>query len=141
VSDYPDYSYPTVFRAQDVGVWTSRDWAEKTGEGINQFGMGTDPGDGTGITLVDYTVPTGKTLYIDEVWGGIGYLGVPTYVYMTIYNFTTGLVEWLMGGVGGVGMAFTKPRRYTAGTRIKINFYQHSGRSFTVGGGFHGRLL
>lgn len=115
--------------AQSIGLYLKADWEVIQGTDKNLYAYATC-NDATVTTVLDYTVPAGKTFYICQ-WG---------------FNMAlvTGMIGWLdylhdatpsplavNGGYCGAAQSFTKPIAVVAGDHVRVVLYQASGSGGT----------
>jgi len=101
--------------AQSVGVYVERDWA--TTQDNDKTLVASSIGQGAGINqrLINYTVPTGKTLYIDDmdISGTQTWLGRLDIGGSTVYE---------INGPANTPnpLTFTTPKKATAGQAVEL---------------------
>lgn len=121
--------------AQTVGVYLQPEWTALQGTDKNM--AATAAGASGALTLVlTYTVPTGKTLYINQ-WGfnvqaAAGVIGL-------LYSTATPLVY--SGGYSGNAHSLPKPVAVAAGGIARIYCIQYSSGAATMGASLGGYEL
>lgn len=103
---------------QSVGVYQQPEWACLQGLDKNIYGYYTDKAAAGDWTCIDYTVTTGKTLYICAF--GFACLSQVANVYGYIYNVTTSTALAITGGAQGSGQVFNKVIKVTSGQNIVV---------------------
>jgi len=103
----------TDFKAQSVGVYAQPEWAAKEKVDKNFSAIAYNQARAAG-SVIKYTVPEGKTLYITELSFSsyatdAGDSDLNQFSNASIYNVTDDTTPWYQGGNGGGGMSFTKP--------------------------------
>lgn len=111
-SGYPD------FEGDKSAVFSKADWAALMGIDKDFSGIGTDKAFNAS-TLVTYTVPAGKKLYIVQASIGIFASAVANadnnqFGYLYLYNATTAANLAFVGVNGGGSLMFPKPIALTA---------------------------
>jgi len=125
------------FVGQTTGVNPITIYSSETGNDIDLLGSQDNPANGTTYTLIDYTVPTGKTLYVTDI--AVTMCPVTSqaelggYVYGSLYSTAKGNV-FFMRQLGGFFVTFTKPKRFEAGDTVRIYAQQDSGVDMSGGG-------
>ncbi|GAG94518.1 unnamed protein product, partial [marine sediment metagenome] len=127
--------------AQSVAIYNKPDWEVKEGNQKYLYGSATLASWATVSTLVNYTVPEGKTLYI---YGISGYAiasaaangDLPQHVgfYMVIVATTTVPV----GGDGGGSFTYGAPIKVVGDDNVILNAYSGSNHSISAAGALLG---
>lgn len=106
--------------AQTVGIYLIPDWATKEGNSKVLHGGNIDVVRGSGAT-VNYTVPAGKTLYVNYLvaanWAYHSADGDSNQMCIALLAID-GAVKVYIGGNGGVGVPLTTPFRVDAGEEL-----------------------
>jgi len=113
-------------------------WAAKTGYDTVQGGCAVFASSGSLETVVEYVVPTGKTLMIYD-WSGVIYTG-DGQIYGDLYNWTDEVTMARSGGARGFSQSFFKPLLVTEGKTIRLRLRQDTGAAQTICGHFGGSL-
>jgi len=124
--------------AQSVAIKGLTDWAAENATDVDVCGSAlVDSGMLTRV--VEYTVPSGKTLLIYDWAAGNMWSENPIWAKLTN---DTDAVDLAFGGGGrGFETPFSKPKRVAAGKRVSIYVRQDSGSSQECFGHFGGVLL
>jgi len=118
VRGLPDFS-----RAE----WPRRDQSALQAVDKDIFAVQTDPADYTDYKLIDYTVPSGKTLYVAEVSVGAQPTDLQNnlqpWVMLGLLRRTNALIATVISafGVCGVTITFTKPKRFGSGDHVILS--------------------
>jgi len=118
-TDHPDGTLPIVisradiktpidFQLQRVGVYLKPDWEAKEGNDKNfcaVLALAQDVWD----DATEYTVPTGKTLYITDLAAAME--STQDNILTTLYDETSDVTLGAISGKGGCSIVFSKPRR------------------------------
>jgi len=117
--------------AQSVGVYLQPEWAAKQGQDKNFAGY-TENTVRFGTASVEYTVPSGKTLYMYAITGASNaYVDSNSELnQMCMVQIQVNATPMAsIGGNGGAGMNFSKPYKLAAGqvlTLICENMSNHT---------------
>ena len=116
------------FNAQSIGMYVIRDWEAKVDNDKSVTGYLLIEGYQDG-TLVDYTVPTGKAFYVDDLSVSGALKG---HAWLTIGG--TELFHMTFLAYGPIIIIYTTPKKATAGEHIKIEAHNsESGDSYFYG--------
>ena len=116
------------FNAQSIGMYVIRDWEAKVDNDKSVTGYTLIEGYQDG-TLVDYTVPTGKAFYVDDLSVSGALKG---HAWLTIGG--TELFHMTFLAYGPIIIIYTTPKKATAGEHIKIEAHNsESGDSYFYG--------
>jgi hypothetical protein len=129
--------------AQAIGIHLTADWAAQQGTDVNLIGYDNTNPLVTGAYVIDYTVPSGKILTINQI-SAIWYKGTPTdndniggYV---VLEAPGGATICVLGGASGCAYALPKPIKATAGAHaVKLYvraFHSATGVKYGVIGGY-----
>lgn len=121
MSDLPD-GYESFGASYLQPEWAAREGDEKL---FSTTKANQSPGNSA---YVEYTVPSGKVLYINYLSGDIqGYTAGDRdknqMGYVLVYNWATGKYPFHLGGNGGCGLALPVPLVFTAGVKITFSLY------------------
>jgi len=117
----------TDFKAQSVGVYAQPEWATKEGIQKSDSIFGDEIAE-EGSPYSDYTVTTGKTLYITQLSGMLvpsPPVDVPDIDPMAvgITDITASIEYFRVGGDGGCGMALPSPIKIPGGHTVRLYAY------------------
>ena len=113
--------------AQGVGIYYGGEWEVKAGNGVR-----IDAGGALAAffdnTSDDYTVPTGKTLFINSlgfaIWASAaGSADLAQHGVVQILNNTDTAILYQLGGDGGGGVSFPSPIPVPAGKVVRLICY------------------
>jgi hypothetical protein len=107
-------------KAQSVGVYLQPEWAAKEGTDKDLFGLKTGASAGGEYTLIQYTVPTGKTLCITHLSGNVTGVGWGMILDMGYVDGGTLQASAVIGGSQGCAIAFPKPQVFTEGMNFVV---------------------
>jgi len=113
-------------------------WAAAAGYDTIQGGCAVLAASGSLETVVEYVVPTGKTLMIYD-WSGVIYTA-DGQIYGDLRNVTDGITIARSGGSRGFSQSFFKPLLLTEGKTIRLRLRQDTGAAQTICGHFGGSL-
>jgi hypothetical protein len=130
-------------KAQTVAVKTQGEWSPQAGQQKYVTGSGSNLANGV-AAYVDYSVPTGKSLYITHFGFSIGATvasngDLPQIGRCSLYNYSTGTDLAWIGGNGGSGLSFPTPIKLTTAQVIRIiatNLANHSCNIWLCWGGY-----
>jgi|GEM_PF-4598162 len=125
-------------KAQSVAIKGLTDWAAENAQDIDLWGSATCP-TATDTWVIDYTVPSGKTLLIYN-WGAASADG-DCQLNGYIHDHTAGQNLALGGGTRGFSVALNKPIRVASGHEILVYVRQDSGAYRTIAAHLGGVLL
>jgi len=124
--------------AQSIAIKGLTDWAAENATDIDLSGVRTADS-GAYVYVVDYTVPSGKTLLIYN-WDAI-LESADGQIIGDIFNVTTNTYICYSGGVRGFSVVLSKPIRVPSGQRVVVRLKQDTGVSQTVKAHLGGVLL
>jgi len=113
-------------------------WAAAAGYDTVQGGCAVLAASGSLETVVEYVVPTGKTLMIYD-WSGVIYTA-DGQIYGELHNVTDAVTMARSGGSRGFSQSFFKPLLVTEGKTIRLRLRQDTGAAQTICGHFGGSL-
>ena len=113
-----------AINAQNLGVYLQPEWAALTGVDKDILGWSPDMEQGTLCLMIDYTVPTGKTLYISHA--GLVNIQMSTNVLCMIYETVDNVWKAVFGGAQGCFASFNKPLVIEAGHHLYVYGMQFS---------------
>jgi len=121
--------------AQSVGLWIQPQWAAKGGYDKTLHGYDNIVAGGASV-LIDYVVPSGKTLYITDV--SFARISDQGPVYLWIYDYTHSVTVFTVAAMQGGAIILNTPKVFPGGTEIWV-YIQNPGTTdsdfeVTVGG-------
>lgn len=125
--------------AQSVGLYSYPEWAAKEGTDVDPHDSAT-AADRTLTNIVDYTVPTGKTLYVTH-WGFSLEFAEGVFGRLSDYSDTTHDYKAVTGGYNGASMVLSKPVKIVAGHHCIIRCAHNHGSDAICTACFGGYLL
>ena len=138
---YPDFSTPVSIiaqlidalnvdiTAQSVAIKGLTDWAAEQATDIDLTGNRV-ASSGVFYKLIDYTVPSGKTLLIYNHDGGL--MDGDGQLFTYLWNDTTNTYLGFSGGVRGFSTVFSKPIRIPSGHTVHVYATQNTGANRTI---------
>lgn len=126
-----------IASAQSVGVWVQAEWAALQGQHKTFVVADVNVASG-GSDYSEYTIPTGKVLYITAFAGTIFATNEADrdknqICYGIIWNQGGGTAIFAIGGNGGFGTSFPTPIKIVAGTVVRFTVCNYSGHLCTIG--------
>ena len=125
-------------KAQQVGVYLQPEWAAKEGEDVNLSAASTISGGGQ-EDLIDYTVPSGKNLMINDV--SVFRFDESGPAHAELRDLTAGVSLAFLGGELGCVMVFSKPKRIPSGHRIVVRVTNQSASGALYAASLGGYLI
>jgi len=135
---YPDFTLPIGLLMQLIPVKLIPDWGAIEAEDVDLYGSAAVPS-GSDTTIINYTVPNGKTLLIYD-WS-MAFYSTPGTLCAWIYNASVGVTLSVGGGNRGFQTPLTKPKRVGAGEQILLRVRQDEGAVRSIRGHLGGTLI
>ena len=131
MSDYPDYE------GQKSAVFLIPQWAAKEATDVDEYETVLAGAAGT-FKVIEYTVPTGKTLFIVQFGGGM-IIDNAVVVKLALWTGVAEVGKAIIGGRGACGIPCPKPYKFVAGylARVYVTIFAAG----SVNGWFGGYLL
>jgi len=124
--------------AQSAGVYLQPEWSAKQ-ETDQNFSGSAVIGAGATAILIDYTVPSGKTLIINDL--AIVRNDETGPAHLELYDRTAGVRLLNLAGELGAAMSLVKPKRIPGNHRVTVDGYNFGSTSATYWASMGGYLI